>query len=201
MNNIIKILLLASITITDTFMNIHSTLNRRPLTSLKCNYLENIENASYYERNNPKLLPKPVPKLIQKPLPKPLPKPVPIPCLTFDKLFLILFSINKVYISSNSDRIIAEYDNRKGVFYINNFVEKNKIEFLLSLINVDVTIVNDYPTKMDYPTGELYCSPNFLMKVNITEAEIEDIINGIIHKYESEEEDYYDVDDDTDRMI
>uniref|UniRef100_A0A6C0J0A0 Uncharacterized protein n=1 Tax=viral metagenome TaxID=1070528 RepID=A0A6C0J0A0_9ZZZZ len=220
--NIIKIILLATITITDSFMNTYSILKlsnnmrpllykpsfNKPLTSLKCSYLENIENASYYEKNNTVLLPKPIPiyaqNKIPKPMPKPIPKPIPIPRLTFDNLFLILFSIQKIYISSNSDRIIVEYDNKKGVFYINNFVERNKIEFLLSLINVDVTIVNDYPTKMDYPNGELYCSPNFTMNINITEAEIEDIINGIIHKYESENEssdDYYDVDDDIDRMI
>lgn len=221
--NIIKIILLTTITITESFTNTYSTLKlsnnmrtllykssfnkpsfNKPLTSLKCSYLENIENASYYEKNKTILLPKPIPKNIQNKIPKPIPKPIPIPRLTFDNLFLILFSIQKIYISSNSDRIIVEYDNKKGVFYINNFVERNKIEFLLSLINVDVTIVNDYPTKMDYPNGELYCSPNFTMNINITEAEIEDIINGIIHKYESENEssdDYYDVDDDIDRMI
>jgi len=212
--NIIKIILFVTITITDAFMNTYSTLKlsnnmrpllykpsfNKPLTSLKCSYLENIENASYYEKNNPVLLPKPIPIKVENKIPK----PVPIPCLTFDNLFLILFNVKKIYISSNSDRIIVEYDNKKGVFYINNFIERNKIEFLISLINVDVTIVNDYPTRMDYPNGELYCSPNFTMKVNITEAEIEDIINGIIHKYDSENEssdDYYDVDDDTDRMI
>jgi len=212
--NIIKIILLTTITITESFTNTYSTLKlsnnmrtllykssfNKPLTSLNCNYLENIENASYYDRNKTILLPKPIPIYAQNKIPK----PIPIPRLTFDNLFLILFSIQKIYISSNSDRIIVEYDNKKGVFYINNFVERNKIEFLLSLINVDVTIVNDYPTKMDYPNGELYCSPNFTMNINITEAEIEDIINGIIHKYESENEssdDYYDVDDDIDRMI
>ena len=212
MKNIIKIILFATVTITDSFMNTQSILKlsnnmrpllykpsfNKPLTSLKCNYLENIENASYYNRNKTVLLPKPIPLQIQNKILKPL----PIPCLTFDNLFLILFSIKNIYISSNSDRIIVEYDNKKGVFYINNDIERNKIEFLISLINVDITIVNDYPTKMDYPNGELYCSPNFTMKVNITEDEIEDIINGIIHKYESDKESSDDQDDDDiDRMI
>jgi hypothetical protein len=194
MINIIKIILMTAIVSTESFMNLHSSYMRplryKPKTSLRCNYLESIENASNYNRTIPTLLPKPT--------------PTPIPSLTYDQLFLILFSVTKIYISSNSDRIIVEYDNRKGVFYITNFIERHKIEFLISLINVDVTIVNDYPTKMDYPNGELYCSPNFSMKINITEAEIEDIINGIIHKYETGDEtseDYYDPDEDIDTMI
>lgn len=198
--NIIKVILLAIVTTTESFMNIHSNLQlknnmlpllykpifNKPKTSLKSNYLNNIENASYYDRIKPVLLPK------------------PIPYLTFDQLFLILFSINNIYISSNTDRIIVEYDNKKGVFYINNFIEKNKIEYLLSLIDINVTIVNDYPTKMDYPSGDLYCSPNLSMKANITKEEIEDIVNGIIHKYETDNEisDYFDdPEDDIDRMI
>ena len=185
MKNIIKFLLF-TITVSDAFINLYSGLklvNNKPKSiSLRCNYLDNIENISYYNRTANLLLPK------------------PIPSLTFDSLFMILFSITKIYISSNSDRIIVEYDNKKGVYYINNNTERNKIEFLISLINVDVTIVNDYPTKMDYPSGDLYCSPNFTMKINITEEEIEDIINGIIHKYEIDEDSYDYDDDDIDRM-
>jgi len=148
-----------------------------------------------YNNSIPKLLPKPIPVLTLNELP-----PKPIPIITFDQLFLIIISINHVYMSSNADRIIVEYNNTKGVYYINNYIERNKIEYLLSFIDTDLTIINDYPTRMDNPKGSLYCSPKFSMKANITEEEIEDIINGIIHKYkeedddEDEDEDDYDID-------
>ena len=116
--NIIKIILLTTITITESFMNTNSilklsnnmrTLLYKPsfnklLTSLNCNYLENIENASYYDRNKTILLPKPIPIYAQNKIPKPILKPKPIPRLTFDNLFLILFSIQKIYISSKKFR-------------------------------------------------------------------------------------------------
>jgi hypothetical protein len=218
--NIIKIILVTLITTVHTFVNIYNRpilkgpkynrpiLNNKFKTSLKCNYLENLENASYYERKVPKLLPKPIPIISNSSLLKNTKnyeknetKIIPIPILTFDELFIKLFSVKTVYISSNSDRIIVEYNNSRGVFYISNFIERNKIEYLLSLIDADITIVNDYPTKMDYPNGELYCSPNFSMKANITEAEIEDIINGIIHRYEEGDVSDDDSDDDLGRMI
>ena len=207
--NIIKIIILTLITTSHSFINIYNRpiLNNKFKTSLKCNYLENLENASKYNRNIPNLLPKPIryiEKVIKNISIENETEKKPIPILTFDELFIKFFSTKLVYISSNTDRIIVENNNERGVFYINNFIERNKIEFLLSLIDADITIVNDYPTKMDYPNGELYCSPNYSMKVNITEEEIEDIINGIIHRYEYNDDygdNYYDVDDDTDRMI
>jgi len=213
--NIIKIIILTLITTSHSFINIYNIpiLNNKFKTSLKCNYLEYLENASKYEKIIPNLLPKPIPLTPYKPEIKNISienatEKIPIPKLTFDELFIKFFSIKSVYISSNTDRIIVEHNNQRGVFYISNFIERNKIEYLLSLIDADIIIVNDYPTKMDYPNGELYCSPNFSMKVNITEAEIEDIINGIIHRYEDENnyndiygDDYYNPDDDIDRMI
>ena len=70
---------------------------------------------------------------------------------------------------------------------MNNKKEKDKIEFLLSLIDLDVEIVNDYPTIMDRPSGSLYCSPK---QPNMTEDEIENILHSIIYDDDEEDDDY-----------
>ena len=124
----------------------HNVLNC--YTKMKMSYLESIENNSIYNRTKYYLAPRPV--LLRK----------PIPHISFDELFLKLFGIDEIYISSNTDRVIISKENTKFVYYMNFEEDKERIEYLLSLVNANITIINDYPTKMDNPSGELYCSPN-----------------------------------------
>jgi hypothetical protein len=166
---------LSLIVVIDAFFNMNSFFikPRLPKTSLNSQYLNQLSNHSYKEQ--PKLLPKPVMKKD------------PIPFMNFDQMFLVFFSTNRLYMSSNADRIIVCYDDKKGVYYMNNKKEKDKIEFLLSLIDLDVEIVNDYPTIMDRPSGSLYCSPK---QPNMTEDEIENILHSIIYDDDEEDDDY-----------
>ena len=153
-----------------------ASFTRQPHYSSTClliSYLDEIGNQSSFP-NIPYLRPKP--------------KPNAIPILTFDQLFLVLFSITKIHISANSDRIIAEYDNKKGVHYISSDNEQEKIEFLISLINVPIEIVNDYPSAMDYINGSLYCTPKYSSNKNISSEDMEDIFNSTIHCVEIDEE-------------
>ena len=140
------------------------------------NYLQQIENNSFINRTNAVLRPKPF-----------YPKN-PIPLMTFDQMFVLIFNVQHILMSSNADRIIIFDENKKGVYYMPSLREKSKMEYLLSLTDVDITIVNDYPTKMDNPTGEYYCSPMHKLSYNMTNEEIEDMMNGIIRN--NEEYDY-----------
>lgn len=121
----------------------------------------------------------------------------PIPIITFDDVFLKLHSINQVFMSANSDRIIVCYGDKRGVYYINTKKELKKIEFILSLIKADVKIIMDYPTHMDKPSGLLYCSPRITkLYQNLSNEEMEDLINDVINKYEDEISEEYDEEDD-----
>jgi hypothetical protein len=80
--------------------------------------------------------------------------------INFDTLFLKIFNINKIYMSSNYDRIIICYDdNNKNVFYIETDEDKQKINYLIKLINknIKIIIISDYHNIMDSPFGYLYC--------------------------------------------
>jgi len=154
-------------------LNKQTSFTRQPhysSTCLRISYLDEIGNQSSFS-NIPYLQPKP--------------KPNAIPILSFDQLFLVLFSITKIYISANSDRIIAEYNDKKGVHYISSVNEQKKIEFLISLINVPIEIVNDYPSVMDYINGSLYCTPKYSLNKNISSE---------IYEEHSEYDDYNDYD-------
>jgi len=132
------------------FFNINSihrsNLNLR--TKLKMNYLDQIGNNSAYNKTKYYLAPKPV--FVRKPIPK----------ITFDEMFVRIFTTEQIYMSSNADRIIIAGNGMKGVYYMNFESDKEKITYILSLLDIDVQIVNDYPTKMEKPSGELYCDPN-----------------------------------------
>lgn len=134
-------------------------------TVLRMNYLESIENSSGLVLRKPK-------------------KPIPI--ITFDDIFMNINSINNVFLSANSDRVVIFYNNEKGVFYIETNQMRKKVEFILSLIppTINVKIITDYPTAMDIQSGELYCTPKKRVEVrNMTYEEIEDIINEVLNKY------------------
>jgi len=179
-------LLLIFLTTTASFINLKSFTPILRKTYLCNSYLNDINTNStnFFNYNiTPPLLAKPIPKI------------------SFDNLFLNLFSVTEVYLSSNCDRIIIDYNNKKGVYYIMNNTDKKKITYLLSLIDVKTNIVGDYLTRMNDKSGSLYCSPNYYIHNNITKDEIEDIINGIIHKNDISSEDSYDYLDDDDIMI
>ena len=168
MNRVLFFLIMISFV--DAFFNVNRFINYKPL--IKTSLCSQFSNPMFNETcgNNSLLLPKPILK--------------PIQSVDFDHLFLVFFSSEKLYMSSNADRIIICYDNKKVVYYINNEKERKKIEYLLSLIDLDVEIVNDYPTKMDTPSGSLYCSPK---KYNITDNDIENILYTVIYEDEESE--------------
>lgn len=87
----------------------------------------------------------------------------PIPKASFDTIFLNIYHITKVYISSNVDRMVFELTNGKRyVYYIKDNDEKNKMEKLINLIpnKVKFIIINDVYKVMDDPFGYLYCESN-----------------------------------------
>lgn len=169
MNQVLNLLIIISSV--DAFFNVNRFINYKPL--IKTSLCSPFSNPTFNETcgNNSLLLPKPILK--------------PIQSVDFDHFFLVFFSSDKLYMSSNADRIIICYDNKKAVYYMNNEKERKKIEFLLSLIDLDVEIVSDYPTKMDTSSGSLYCSPN---KYNMTDNDIENILYSVIYEDEDSEE-------------
>ena len=132
--------------INNVFMKNHHFHNGQ--TKLRMNYLESIENNSRHNRTKYYLAPRPV--FLKKPISQ----------ISFDELFLRIFSIDHIYISGNCDRVIISKENTKFVYYMNFEEDKEKMEYFLSILDANITIVNDYPTMMDSPSGELYCSPN-----------------------------------------
>lgn len=87
----------------------------------------------------------------------PVLRPKPIPVISFDVLFLNWNNINRIYLSSDSDRIIILYGNdKKGVYYIHTD-QLNKIEFLLSKTSAIITI--EPVCNLDNKWYHLYCSP------------------------------------------
>ena len=169
---------------TNAFFNIRRFVPATPFgrnlqlrrTSLMMNYLQQIENNS---SNRTGLILNSRPRFIRN----------PIPILTFDELFVKISNINHILMSANADRVIVYFGNKQGVFYMTTRKEKEKIEYLISLIDVDITIVNDYPTKMDMPTGEYYCTPKHTLSYNLTLNDVEDIMNGILDEYRENEYD------------
>lgn len=152
-------------------------------TVMRLNYLDSIGDRDNHTVNQ---------TLVAPPLYKP-----PIPIITFDDVFLKLNSINQVFMSSNSDRVIVCYGDKKGVYYINGKKDLKKIEFILSLVLADIKIIMDYPTHMDMKSGTLYCTPRITKShKNMTMDEIEDIINDVINKYEGGISDDEEDDDD-----
>ena len=115
--------------------------------------------------------------------------PKPIPIISFDDMFLNLQSIYAVHMSSNKDRIIIEYNNKKGVYYIRTKNELDKTRYILSLIDIETNIISDYSATMDNPNGNLYCSP----RLNST---FEEMAQDVINQYtKPDEDDTFDADD------
>lgn len=164
MLRVLHVLIMIISTAYSFFNSKHFTPHRQNLrvkTSICMNYLDQLGNNSYVEKST--FLPRPVQPV------QPVRPVQPIPLLTFDQMFLLIFNIEQIFMSSNTDRIIIGYGDKKGVYYLNSQKDKAKIEYLLSLIDVNVQIVNDYPTKMDQPQGELYCSPKHKPINNISD--------------------------------
>ena len=120
----------------------------------------------------------------------PLLNPKPIPIITFDDIFLNLQSIYAVHMSSNNDRIIIEYNNTKGVYYMHTQNELDKTKYIVSLINIDTNIISNYYATMDSPNGNLYCSPRLNREVKET---AEDVIKQ--YTKPEDEDDTFDADD------
>lgn len=80
--------------------------------------------------------------------------------IDFDKIFLNISNIVKIYIPSNYDRYIFEFSNKsKGVYYIYNEIDKERIEKIIKLVSpyVKIIIISDYGNIMNSIRGYLYC--------------------------------------------
>lgn len=104
----------------------------------------------------------------------------PIPLMTFDDIFLNINGMERVILTSNCDRIIAIYNGKKGVYYMNPYDQEllSKVRFLLSQIRAEITIEN--PFNMDNPGHPYYCEPKPSpeQSENMTEQEYEDYIDN-----------------------
>lgn len=83
----------------------------------------------------------------------------PIEKSTFDKIFLNMNSISKIYISSDFDRAIFEMKNKhRYVFYVHNKTEKDLIEKIINTLMhpVKIIVVCD-KSQMTDQFGHLYC--------------------------------------------
>lgn len=114
----------------------------------------------------------------------------PIPIITFDDMFLNLQSIYALHMSSNNDRIIVEYNNKKGVYYIRTQSDLDKTKYIVSLIDIDTNIISNYYETMDSPNGNLYCSPRL-------NNSFDDMAEEVINQYTNpeDEDDTFDADD------
>lgn len=78
----------------------------------------------------------------------------------FDKVFLNISNIQKIYLSSNNDRIIIELiNNVRNVYYMKDKNDFDKIKQLIKLIpnKHKIIIISDYHNMMDDMYGPLYC--------------------------------------------
>jgi hypothetical protein len=80
--------------------------------------------------------------------------------IDFDKIFMNMSNIVKIYVSSNYDRYIFEFlDKSRGVYYIYQNVDKYRIERIINLVSsyVKIIVISDYGNIMDSIRGPLYC--------------------------------------------
>lgn len=78
----------------------------------------------------------------------------------FDKVVINIRNIQKIYFSSNNDRIIIELvNNTRNVYYMKDKNDLTKIEELINLIpnKIKIIIITDYERMMDDMYGPLYC--------------------------------------------
>jgi hypothetical protein len=126
----------------------------------------------------------------------PVLRPKPIPVISFDVLFLNWNNVNRIYLSSDSDRIILFYGNdKKGVYYIHSD-QLNKIEFLLSKTPAVTTI--ESVCNLDNQWFHLYCSPYSDREGAIDEANMKNKYNNPNFDYKMPEDGDDDNDDDDD---
>lgn len=80
--------------------------------------------------------------------------------IDFDKIFMNMSNIVKIYVPSNYDRYIFEFsDKSRGVYYIYQKVDKYRIERIINLVSsyVKIIVISDYGNIMDSNRGPLYC--------------------------------------------
>ena len=85
------------------------------------------------------------------------PRHKPVPVLTFDEFFMNINGIKKIYITANNDRFVMEYKNTRGIYYIKKY-EKDKIKYLLSVIDAEIQVVINIASLLDDLNGPLYFS-------------------------------------------
>lgn len=97
----------------------------------------------------------------------------PIPTISFDEFFLNLNGITKLYMTQNKDRLIIDYKNKRGMYYIKN-QERSKVDYLLTQISVPINIIINIASLFDDLNGPLFFSE---------EEKINKTIDDYIYKY------------------
>ena len=80
--------------------------------------------------------------------------------IDFDKIFMNMSNIVKIYVSSINDRYIFEFlDKSRGVYYIYQKIDKYRIDRIIKLVssNVKLIVISDYGNIMNSIRGSLYC--------------------------------------------
>lgn len=80
--------------------------------------------------------------------------------IDFDKIFMNMSNIVKIYVSSINDRYIFEFsDKSRGVYYIYQKIDKYRIDRIIKLVssNVKIIVISDYGNIMNSIRGSLYC--------------------------------------------
>jgi len=94
--------------------------------------------------------------------------PKPIPLLSFDDIFLNLYSIKKIYISKKSDMMIVEFQNKTGIYYIKRS-QFEKMAIILTHFRNNIEYVDDLLMIMNQIRKKTYKSEADLINDTINE--------------------------------
>lgn len=130
------------------------TIMTKPSTS----YVRNIHMSSF--DNRLKNVQKNINNYLKKdrPIEKGFSARIPIKKVTFDTIFLNIFSIETIYTTPSEDRIIIQLQNGcKYVFYATNEEDKKKIRRIIEIVPNSITVKVIANNKVFDDNGFLYC--------------------------------------------
>lgn len=126
-------------------------------------YVRTIQMSSSFDNKRLENIQKNISKYLKKdtPIEKGFSARVPIKKVSFDTIFLNIFSIEIIYTTPTEDRIIIQLNNgHKYVFYSTNDEDKAKIRKIIELVPNSITIKVITDKKVFDDNGFLYCENN-----------------------------------------
>lgn len=97
----------------------------------------------------------------------------PIKKIEYDDIFNNIKNITHAFLSSNIDRVVIFFNNKKGVYYFNNTNDFKVIDVIFKSYNINMKIITYYIREMDCYDGSLYCEPRY--EKNSTNIKIDNI--------------------------